>query len=131
MKIVIDSNVWISALIFGGKPRHIFERAVADGWAIVVSEEIFTEIRRVISTKFKDFVEDFEAFQSILKPYLIEVKLGSIKVSKCRDENDNVVIETAIIGDAVCIISGDKDLLDLIKYENISITSPSDFLKSL
>jgi len=131
MKIVIDSNVWISALVFGGKPRTIFEKVIAGGWPIVVSEEIFTEIRRVLSTKFKDFIEDFEAFQGILKPYLIEVKLGSIKVSKCRDEDDNVVIETALIGDVACIISGDKDLLDLIKYENIPIISPSGFLKNL
>jgi len=131
MKIVIDSNVWISALVFGGKPREIFERVVANGWTIIVSEEIFTEIRRVLSTKFKDFIEDFEAFQSILRPYLIEVKLGSIKVSKCRDEDDNIVIETALIGDAVCIISGDKDLLDLMEYERLPIINPSDFLENL
>lgn len=129
MKIVIDSNVWISALVYGGKPREIFEKVVANGWVIVVSEEIFTEIRRVLNTKFKDFIEDFEVFQSILRPYLIEVKLGSVKVSKCRDVDDNVVIETALIGDVVCIISGDKDLLDLKNYENVLIASPSDFLE--
>ena len=84
-----------------------------------------------MSTKFKDFIEDFEAFQSILRPYLIEVKLGSIKVSKCRDEDDNIVIETALIGDAVCIISGDKDLLDLMEYERLPIINPSDFLENL
>ncbi|MGB4420748.1 MAG: putative toxin-antitoxin system toxin component, PIN family [Candidatus Saccharimonadales bacterium] len=129
MKIVIDSNVWISALVYGGKPREIFEKVVANGWVIVVSEEIFTEIRRVLNTKFKDFIEDFEVFQSILRPYLIEVKLGSVKVSKCRDVDDNVVIETALIGDVVCIISVDKDLLDLKNYENVLIASPSDFLE--
>jgi putative PIN family toxin of toxin-antitoxin system len=130
MKIVIDSNVWISALVFGGKPRHIFERAIADGWAIMASEEIFTEIRRVLNVKFTDFLDDFESFQAILQPYTTKVKLGSVKVSVCRDEADNRVIETALIGDATHIITGDRDLLDLVKYEKITILTPSEFLES-
>jgi putative PIN family toxin of toxin-antitoxin system len=129
MKIVIDSNVWISALVFGGKPRHIFERAIADGWTIIVSEEIFTEVRRVLTIKFTDFLDDFESFQAILQTYTTKVKLGSVKVSACRDEDDNRVIETALIGNAEYIISGDKDLLDLLKYKKITITNPSDFLE--
>ena len=128
MRIVIDSNVWISALVFGGKPRHIFERAVADGWTIVVSEEIFTEVRRILSSKFIDFIDDFESFQTVLQPYIVNVKLGSIRLSVSRDEDDNRVIETALIGDASHIITGDKDLLVLSKYNNIAILMPADFL---
>ena len=59
MRIVIDSHIWISALVFGGKPRCIFERAVVDGWTIITSEEIFTEVRRILTAKFVDFVDDF------------------------------------------------------------------------
>jgi putative PIN family toxin of toxin-antitoxin system len=128
VRIVIDSNVWISALVFGGKPRRIFERVVADGWTIIASEEIFTEVRRVLAVKFVDFVEDFESFQAVLQPYVIKIKLGSMRVAVSRDEDDNRVIETAIIGDASHIITGDKDLLVLLKYNQIDIITPTEFL---
>ena len=131
MRIVIDSNVWISALVFGGKPRHIFERAVADGWTIITSEEIFTEVRRVLTVKFVDFVEDFESFQMLLQPYITKVQLGSIRVVASRDEDDNRVIETVLIGDASYIITGDKDLLVLSKYDQITILAPTDFLNTI
>lgn len=128
MKIVIDSNVWISALVFGGKPRHIFERVITDGWTIVASEEIFTEVRRVLNAKFVDFLDNFESFQAILQPYTTKVKLGRIKVSICRDEDDNRVVETALIGHATHVITGDKDLLVLSKYKKITILAPSEFI---
>lgn len=129
MRIVIDSNVWISALVFGGNPRRIFEKVVSDGWVVVASEEIFTEVRRILNTKFSDFSEDFISFQTILQPYTDVVKLGEIKITECRDEDDNRVIETAVIGSADYIISGDKDLLVLGKYKNIAITAPTEFLE--
>jgi putative PIN family toxin of toxin-antitoxin system len=128
VRIVIDSNVWISALVFGGNPRRIFERVINDGWTIVVSEEIFTEVRRVLSVKFIDFLEDFDSFQAILQPNIDKVKLGSLKITACRDEDDNRVIETAVIGDASHIISGDKDLLVLNNYEKIVVMTPTNFL---
>jgi putative PIN family toxin of toxin-antitoxin system len=128
VRIVIDSNVWISALVFGGKPRRIFERVITNGWTIIASEEIFTEVRRVLAVKFSDFIEDFESFQAVLQPYVIKIKLGSIRVVVSRDEDDNRVIETAIIGDAAHIITGDKDLLVLLKYNQIDIITPTEFL---
>ena len=129
MRIVIDSNVWISALVFGGKPRLIFEHAVANGWTIVASEEIFTEVRRVLSVKFIDFVDDFEGFQAILRAQIDKVQLGGIRITVSRDEDDNRVIETALSGDASYIVTGDKDLLMLLKYEDIAILKPADFLE--
>jgi len=130
VRIVIDSNVWISALVFGGNPRRIFEHVIANGWTIVASEEIFTEVRRVLSVKFSDFSEDFISFQTILQPHTDLVRLGKIKITECRDEDDNRVIETAVIGSATHIISGDKDLLVLESYDKIIIMTPTDFLVS-
>ncbi len=128
MLIVIDSNVWISAIVFGGTPRRLIEKIVRDGDSIVVSEEIFTEVRRVLSVKFNDFTADFENLKAILQLYIIKVDLGQIRISVCRDEDDNRVIETAIIGQAEVIVTGDKDLLVLLKYDEITIQKPTDFL---
>ena len=131
MQIVIDSNVWISAIVFGGNPRRIFERAISEGWTIAVSEEIFTEIRRVLNIKFPDFVDDFENFQTLLQPYCAKVRLGGINVTICRDEDDNRIIETALIGTAEYIITGDKDLLILSSHEKITIVTPLAFLDKI
>lgn len=128
MRIVIDSNVWISALVFGGNPRKIFEQVISSGWAIIVSEKIFTEVRRVLSVKFPNFLDDFEAFQSLLRSNIVMVELGRLTISVCRDDDDNRVIETAVIGESLNIITGDRDLLVLGKYKQIVIVSPSDFL---
>ena len=130
MRVVIDTNVWVSALVFGGSPRKIFERLVSSGLTLVVSEGIFSETRRIISQKFPDFTEELELFISALAPRLIIVSLGTVTIDVARDPKDNVVLETAIVGRAKYIISGDDDLLSLKEYQRILITSPSDFLKT-
>ncbi len=129
MRVVIDSNVWISALVFGGNPRLIFTRAVTENWEIIVSEEIFTEVRRVLGNKFSTFSDDFEEFVLVMSSRLTYIKLGKVKIDACRDEDDNRVLETAILGSASYIVSGDKDLLDLRAYEKVEILNPKDFLK--
>jgi putative PIN family toxin of toxin-antitoxin system len=131
MRIVIDSNVWISAIVFGGNPRSLFEKVIANGWTIVVSEEILTEIRRIIAKKFDSFVGDFDQFYALLRPRIIVVPLGTLRIKASRDEDDNRVIETAVIGQATYIISGDKDLLVLGKYRQIIILTPTTFLDSV
>jgi uncharacterized protein len=130
MNIVIDSNVWISALVFGGTPSRLFKHIIAEGWTIVVSEEIFTEVRRIIEKKFPLYLNEFDNLKRILGHRLLTVPLGSVHVNVCRDPDDNRVIETAVIGRATHIISGDKDLLVLGRYNDIVIVSPSDFLSS-
>jgi putative PIN family toxin of toxin-antitoxin system len=127
--IVIDSNVWISALVFGGNPRKVFERAVSDGWTIVTSEEIFTEVRRIVQQKFPDFIQDFEYLVIALQHNIFVVKLGSLPVSVSRDHNDDMVIETALIGGASHIITGDKDLLVVANFKSVIILSPQLFLQ--
>ncbi len=121
MRLVIDSNVWISALVFGGNPRKLFETIVKNGHAIIISEELFTEIRRVLHQKFPDFVVDFEELILVLKPLSTGVRLGSLNIKICRDPADDYIIETAVIGGAEYIVSGDNDLLVIGHYENINI----------
>ncbi len=128
--IVVDSNLWISALVFGGNPRKVFERIVHEGHSLVVSEAILTEIRRILHKKFKSFITDFEDLLVVLQPRLKAVQLGGITVDICRDVNDNMVIETAVIGKASLIVSGDKDLLDLKKYHRVAFVTAIEFLKS-
>ncbi len=126
--VVIDSNVWISALVFGGAPRQVFEQVVRSGTRVILSAEIIGEIRRVLAAKFPDFLDDFEALRAVLASTLTEVVLDGPTVSVCRDPDDNRVIETAVAGRAATIVSGDKDLLALGAYEHINIVRPAEWL---
>lgn len=130
-RLVVDSNVWISALVFGGAPRQVFEVIVHDGLRLVVSAEILTEIRRVVGVKFPDFTDDVEALIGVIQDHLDSVSLGSITIGVCRDPDDNRVLETAILGDATAIVSGDKDLLVLGGYEGVAIVTPQEWLALL
>ena len=127
--IVIDSNVWISALIFGGNPEKILKLFIDNKVEVVMSEEIITELRRIIINKFPLFVNSLNLLEASLRKDTVFVQLGSITIDASRDVDDNRIIETAYIGKAQYIISGDKDLLVLKKYEDIKILNPSDFLK--
>ncbi len=127
--IVIDSNVWISALIFGGNPEKILKLFINNKVEVVMSEEIITELRRIIINKFPLFVNSLNLLEASLRKDTVFVQLGSITIDASRDVDDNRIIETAYIGKAQYIISGDKDLLVLKKYEDIKILNPSDFLK--
>jgi len=129
--IVIDSNVWISALVFGGNARSIFEYSIRNGVTISVSLEILNEVRRITIKKFKPFKSDLEDFIHALNSRLNYVTLGSVIVEVCRDPNDNFIIETAVISKSRYIISGDKDLLSLKSYKGIKFLSPAEYVELL
>lgn len=128
-RVVIDSNVWISALVFGGNPRKVFETIVRQGGTIVFSHHIFIEVRRILAQKFPDFMEDFEALLVVVRRNILVVHLDGIAVDVCRDENDNAVIQTALAGSAGMIVSGDKDLLTLKHYKKVTILNPRQFVE--
>lgn len=126
-RIVIDTNVWISALVFGGMPRQVFELALQQGTAIIASEAIFTEARRILNRKFPDFVDDFETLIPALGSTLHVVPLGTITVSASCDPDDNAIIETALVAQAPVVISGDKDLLGLETYQSVTFLTPKSY----
>lgn len=126
--IVIDSNVWISGLIFGGNPGLILKMFAQGDLTVVYSEELMSEIRRKIYRKFPLFAPKLELLEHSIRIDANLVKLGRETIKICRDEDDNKVIETAVLGNCQIIISGDKDLLTLKKYKKIKILAPTEFL---
>ena len=129
MIIVLDTNVWVSAMVFGGNPRSVLQQVSTQDILIGISEEILSEIRRILHSKFPTFVPKFENLFLSLQPKLSFATRGAIQIDICRDPKDNMVLETAVIAGAKFIISGDSDLLTLKRYKNITILSPIGFLK--
>ena len=128
LRIVIDSNVWISGLIFGGNPGKIIQLFIADSLIVVTSEEILSELRRNITQKFPLYTPQLELVEASLRKDTEMVKIGLKEIAISRDADDDKIIETAVIGNCSYIISGDNDLLSIKNYEAIRIISPAEFL---
>ena len=127
LKAVLDTNILISALVFGGKPRAVMHWLVENG-SIYISQDILTETRRIIHAKFPNFLIDLARLEKLLKRDALCIVLGSIEVDICQDQDDNMIIETALLGRCQYIISGDHHLLALKCYQKIEIETPARFL---
>ncbi len=130
-QVVIDTNVWISGLVFGGTPEKIVRLFIEGQIIVVVSEELLTELRRKITQKFSLFVPQLALFEASIREEALLVKLGATPIAVSRDADDDKFIETAMVGRAEYIISGDKDLLTLESYEEIKILKPAEFLEHI
>lgn len=128
-RVVIDTNVWLSALVFGGKPGLVLDLFVDDRIEVVISEEVLSELRRKISQRFPLFLPQQQLLEASLRQDAELVQLGAQTVKISRDPKDNMFIETALAGQANCIVSGDKDLLSIGNYERLQIVTPADFLR--
>lgn len=126
--IVIDSNVWISSLVFGGVPGELLQLFISGDVIVVVSEELLSELRRNITRKFPGFAPSLELLAESIKKDAIMVRLGAHHLRQSRDSDDDKIIETAIIGGCSMIVSGDQDLLTLKSSYGIQIVTPAEFI---
>jgi len=124
LRIVFDSNVYISALLFKGIPGKILEMAQRDEITLIVSDEIIAETARILEEKFKWPQHNIDKFKRRLSDISDNIK-PKIKLDIIKErESDNRILECAVSGDANLIVSGDKHLLKLKKYKNIPIVRP-------
>lgn len=129
VQVVIDTNVWMSGLIFGGNPEKIIRQFIDGQLIVITAEELLSELRRKIIGRFPLYEPQLALLEASIREDAILVRLGTVQVSVSRDNDDTKFIETAVIGNADYIISGDKDLLTLGRYKSIKILKPSEFLK--
>ncbi|MEK7838409.1 MAG: putative toxin-antitoxin system toxin component, PIN family, partial [candidate division NC10 bacterium] len=112
MKVVIDTNIWISYLL-GSLLQNLDEKILSKEIKVVVSEEMLKELSEVASRpKFKNIFtsQRMKELLSLLDSYAIVVS-PSQKVNACRDAKDNFLLEVAIEGKADYLVTGDEDLL--------------------
>lgn len=132
VKVVLDTNIYISAILFGRKPEEIRKLSQEGKIELLVSEAIIAEVAEVLRKKF-----DWESWQisqvidEIRETAILVIPNQTLSVIK-KDENDNRVLECAVEGKAHYIISGDKrHLLPLKEYQGIKILSPAEFLRKM
>ena len=129
MKIVLDTNVFISGVFFTGPPYKIL-KAWRDGRIqILISEEIIEEYRRVGELLSKQF-SDIE-FGPILQLLTINAELvqpRKLTAQGCEDPDDDKFLECAISGNSNLIVSGDNHLLKVSGYKGIEVIRPRNFI---
>jgi putative PIN family toxin of toxin-antitoxin system len=132
VRVVADTNVVISALLFGGLPEQILLAGLRGEIQLLISIPLLEELENVLMKKFRlepRFVKDSSDFVRDVAER-VEV-ISHLKVIK-DPEGDNRVLECAVDGKADFVVSGDtKHILPLREYEGIKILSPSDFVKLL
>lgn len=131
-KVVLDTNVLVSALGWKGNTGKILDWIIEGKLVLVTSPSIIDEFKEVIfEQKFK-FIPAQEKINFI--SLLTEISLIVESKNKLNlitdDPSDNKILEAAIAGNADFIISGDKHLIGLKKLSSIKILSPSSFLKT-
>jgi len=129
-KIVLDTNILISALIYGGKPEKIYNLVLDKQLISVTSPILLSELTEILIKKFKFELSRIKRLEKIIKNNFIIVNPSKI-ISLLKDDDDNRVLEAAIEGKCTYIVTGDSDLLDLVNFKNIKIATPDVFLSNL
>jgi putative PIN family toxin of toxin-antitoxin system len=127
--VVIDTNVWISALVFskpGSVPGRVLKRIVNTD-KLATSEELRNEIHRILT-------ESCHWSPQRAVRQLDEIEIGAMVVRLrhnlhvCRDPKDDMFLECAALAEADVIVTGDKDLLSLGRYGSTRIITPIEYL---
>ncbi|MBI2110050.1 putative toxin-antitoxin system toxin component, PIN family [Candidatus Woesearchaeota archaeon] len=129
-RIVLDTNILISALGWNGKPRELFLKALNKEFELIISKGQIDELKRVLEySKFGFTDEQKLKFLNILLEVAVLVEVpGKLKIIK-EDPPDDNILETAVEGGADFIISGDWHILKLKQFNDIKIVKVSEFFK--
>lgn len=129
MRIVLDTNVFISGIFFGGAPAQILKSWRRSMIEILLSRQILEEYQRVgeeLSQKYPSI--DISAIIELFAVFGEFVETEGIGETVCEDPDDNKFIECAIAGRSRLIVSGDKHLLNISGYKGISVLRPRQFV---
>lgn len=131
-RVVLDTNILISAIAFGGNPKACLELAHQKQISAFTSKMILLELARTLHRKFqwpddeiRNAVHNVTTAATIVIP---QTKIDAIT----QDPSDNIILEAALAAKADYIISGDKKhLLPLKTFQHIPIVSATEFLSAL
>jgi putative PIN family toxin of toxin-antitoxin system len=129
-RVVLDTNVYISAYGFGGAPARLVRAAILREIELVTSPALLAEVARILADKLafdsehvEEVVRQIARIATIVRPME--------RLAVLSDEPDNRVLECARAGDADTIVSGDRHLLGLREYSGISIVGVAEALRNL
>lgn len=126
MRVLYDTNVLVSAILFGGLPRRLLQRALRGEVDLVSGPTLLDEFEDVLVERF-GFERSAARLTRTEIEAVSELVLPSTVPRLSRDPDDDVVLATAAAGEVAVIVTGDKDLLVLGAYAGIPIRTPRQF----
>jgi putative PIN family toxin of toxin-antitoxin system len=128
LRVTADTNIYVSALQYGGQPRRFLDMAREGTFELCVSAPILNEMSRVLKDKFgwtEDAVQDaremIASFTTMVEP---SQRLDVVK----EDPTDNRILECALASGSRCVVTGDRHLRRIGRHQGIEILKVSDFL---
>jgi uncharacterized protein len=132
-KIVIDTNLCISALLSPGHPQQIMGLLTADRFQAFYPNLLLDQLQEVAArpkVAARISADRLTQLVTVIQRNASHVELGTIPVI-CRDPSDDAFLECARLADCDYLVTGDKDLLVLRSHGKTRIVSPADFLQIL
>jgi len=130
IKVVFDTNIYLSAILFGGNPRTCLDLARSREIKLFVSKPILLELVRNLQDKF---LWDREEIEEVIEGLVdfVDIVLPKVQITLIKTEpKDNKILECALEAQVDYIVSGDKKhLLPLQNFKDISLVSAKQFLE--
>ena len=128
MRVVFDTNVYVSAFVFtGGSAERAMQRVLDNKDILIVSKPIVEETLRILAEKFERNIEELSRIAVFLSELAVTVEPKD-RLSVLSDEPDNRILECAIAGHANSIVTGDKAMLRLGEYDGVRIITLRSYL---
>jgi putative PIN family toxin of toxin-antitoxin system len=131
VKVVFDSNIFISALVIPGSVAEKAILKIIEGKndKLIISKEIIGEILSVLSVKFS---RDKEAISRVAVHLseIAELVHPAKRIKVFKDDPDNRILECALSGNADVVVTGDKEMLRLKAYDDVKIITLKEYLES-
>lgn len=129
IRVLLDTNILISAIVYGGKPEEILRFVIERKITAITSPVLLGELQDILVKKFGFSAAKSELLRQKMRKNFITVH-PTRKLSVLKDDPDNRVLEAAAAGRCRYIITGDRELLKLNSYQSIKIVTPQQFLES-
>ena len=133
MRVVVDTNVFVAALLQGNTPRKVYDAFLDGDFVPVFSPQLIQEIVQVLARpELRALMQRSEVSRllALIKRDGFWIRPKQ-RIRVCRDPKDNILLECALAGRADYIVTGDQDLLILHPFRGIAILKPREFLRRL
>jgi putative PIN family toxin of toxin-antitoxin system len=133
IRVILDTNVLVSGLLFGGTPGKLLDLWKAGTIRLIMSRVMLDEFLRVLAyPKLRLSEEEIHYLLYVeVLPHAEIVKVHPGPILIPTDPSDDMFLRCAVAAGAKYIISGDRHLLQLKSYKRIKILSPAEFLYSV
>ena len=131
MKVVFDTNILVSALVFpGGRADIALRRIIEEKDRLLLSKPILDELLGILARKFSRDAEELAHVAVYLSDLSVVVKPRR-RFAVLADEPDNRILECAVTGGAEAIVTGDKALLALKNFRKVKLLSLRNYLEEV